>query len=320
MDVICLGEALIDLPAAQTGLPLTQVTTFYRVPGGAPANVAVAVAKLGARAGFVGKVGDDAFGHFLEETLRENGVDTRFMLFDKSARTALAFFSLPTPNTREFMFYRHPSADMLLRAEELDGDYLRSTRIFHFGSISLISEPSRTATLEAVRLAQEGGALISYDPNLRLNLWPDAEKAREGMWSAVHLADMIKVNEEELEFMTGEEDFSLGSKKLMERGPKLCVVTRGPEGSYYNTGHSEGFVDSFRVETVDATGCGDGFVAGLFVGLLESEPLEELKGETMAHILRRANAVGALTSLQKGVIPALPTREQVDAFLLKSEA
>lgn len=316
MDVICLGEALIDLPAAQTGVPLEHVTTFHRVPGGAPANVAVAVAKLGAEAGFVGKVGDDAFGHFLAETLRENGVDTTLMLFDKEARTGLAFFAIPTPDTQDFMFYRHPSADMLLRPDELEADYIRAAKIFHFGSITLISEPSRSATLEAVRLAKEGGALISYDPNLRLNLWPGPDEAKEGMWSAMPLADVVKVNEVEVEVLTGEADFSQGSRQLLERGPKLCVITRGPEGSYYSTGREEGYVDSFAVEPVDATGCGDGFVAGLLVGLLENgQKLEEIEGRTMAHILRWANAVGALTALQRGVIPALPTREQVETFL-----
>src|SRR5512136_3126909 len=180
-DVIACGELLIDFVSTESGVTLGQAPGFQKAPGGAPANVAVGVARLGYRAGFLGQVGDDDFGHFLAETVAEAGVDVGGLLFSPAARTALAFVSLRSDGERSFMFYRHPSADMLWRPEDVNREYVSSTRIFHHGSISLINEPSRSATLAAVEYARAGGALISYDPNLRLALWPSPDAARAGM-------------------------------------------------------------------------------------------------------------------------------------------
>jgi fructokinase len=170
--VITLGEMLIDFVPTVSGVSLIEAPAFQKAAGGAPANVAVGLARLGVPSGFMGKVGEDAFA--------ENGVDTTALCFSKAARTALAFVSLKADGERDFMFYRHPSADMLYTPEEVDEDYLEQARIFHYGSISLIGEPSRSATLRAIEVARQSGALISYDPNLRLNLWPDAQSAKEG--------------------------------------------------------------------------------------------------------------------------------------------
>jgi fructokinase len=180
-DVTALGELLIDFVPTVSGVALIEAPAFQKAPGGAPANVAAGVAKLGVSAGFMGKVGDDAFGHFLAQTLQEVGVDTSALRFSSEARTALAFVSLRADGEREFMFYRHPSADMLYAPGEVDVEYIRSTRVFHYGSISLISEPSRSATLLAVEAARASEALISYDPNLRLALWPSTRAAKEGI-------------------------------------------------------------------------------------------------------------------------------------------
>ncbi len=177
-DVIACGELLIDFVPTQSGVSLGQAQAFQKAAGGAPANVAVGIAWLGHRAGFLGQVGDDDFGHFLADTLADAGVDVGGLRFSPLARTALAFVSLRADGERSFMFYRHPSADMLWRPEDVDASYCAGTRIFHFGSISLIGEPSRAATLAAVGHARAAGALISYDPNLRLALWPSAEDAR----------------------------------------------------------------------------------------------------------------------------------------------
>jgi fructokinase len=361
VDVVTLGELLIDFVSTESGVSLVEAPVFQKAPGGAPANVAVGVARLGARSGFIGKVGDDDFGHFLAQTLAQNGVDTSALRFSHQARTMLAFVSLRADGERDFMFYRHPSADMLLRPDEIDRAYVGAARIFHYGSISLISEPSRSATLAAVETAVERGVLVSYDPNLRLNLWSSREQprdvgheqprdvgheqphlagheqphlagheqphlagrrqphlagrrqpadaAREGMLTGWRYAQVAKVSEDELAFLSGEDDFDAAVEALWHERLRLLVVTAGRGGCRYATVEARGQVPGFSVETVDTTGAGDGFVAGLLVGLLEDEQVWE-NVSALEQVLRFANAVGALTTTRRGAIPALPTREQ----------
>jgi len=182
--VISHGEMLIDFVSTVNGVSLIEAPSFLKAPGGAPANVAVGLARLGVSAGFLGQVGDDAFGHFLAQTLRENNVDVSALRFSREARTMLAFVSLRVDGERDFMFYRQPSADVLYRPEDVDETYVRSAKVFHFGTISLILEPARSATLHAVKIAREAGLTISFDPNLRLNLWPDAKAARKSVFYA----------------------------------------------------------------------------------------------------------------------------------------
>lgn len=310
-EVVTLGEALIDFVSLEVG-DLIDAPGFKKAPGGAPANVACGVAKLGRSSAFIGKVGDEPFGHFLERTFREAGVDTSSMVFDPKIKTGLAFVSLMEGGERDFLFYRDPSADMMLRPEELDCDLLRRARIFHYGSITLISEPSRSATLAAIELAREAGALISYDPNLRLSLWPSADRARQGMMDAVHFADFIKVCEEELEFMTGEPEIASGAAKLLEQGPSLVAVSRGAQGCAVCDGGEPIELPGFAVETIDTTGAGDGFVAAALVSLLDlwpSRPLRKIEREELVEAFTFANAVGALTTTVRGAIPGLPSAE-----------
>ncbi len=202
LDVVTCGELLIDFVATEVGVTLAQASLFQKAPGGAPANVAVGLARLGHHVGFLGQVGDDEFGHFLADTLANNAVDVGGLRFSSQARTALAFVSLLAQGERDFMFYRHPSADMLWRPEEVDRAYVARTRIFHYGSISLIHEPSRNATIRALEYAKESGAVLSYDPNLRLPLWPSLEDARAGILAGWQHAEIIKVSEEELGFLS----------------------------------------------------------------------------------------------------------------------
>ncbi len=313
LDVIACGELLIDFVSTESGVTLAQAPAFKKAAGGAPANVAVGVARLGYRAGFLGQVGEDEFGHFLADTLREDGVDTGGLLFSPVARTALAFVSLGAGGERSFMFYRHPSADMLWEPASVDPVYVAATRIFHHGSISLIGEPSRSATLKALDYARAAGALISYDPNLRPALWPSLDAARAGILTAWPQADLIKVSEEELAFLSGEEGLAAGARKLWSDNLRLLVVTRGPAGCAYFTADGSGEVPGFTVTSVDTTGAGDGFVAGLLGGLLACD----LKWDRAAleSALRQANAVGALATTQRGAIPALPTAAAVAAFI-----
>ncbi|KAE8658405.1 Fructokinase-2 [Hibiscus syriacus] len=218
---------------------------FLKAPGGAPANVSIAVARLGGKASFIGKLGEDEFGRMLADILKQNGVSDDGILFDQGARTALAFVTLRADGEREFMFYRNPSADMLLKPEELNLDLIRSAKVFHYGSISLIVEPCRSAHMKAMEVAKEAGALLSYDPNLRLPLWPSADEARNQILSIWDKADIVKVSDVELEFLTGEK------------------------GSRYYTKKFHGAVNAFHVNTVDTTGAGDSFVGALLCKIVD---------------------------------------------------
>jgi fructokinase len=316
MDILSLGELLIDMFPAEVGRSMTQVSAFRPKPGGAPANVAVAAARLGAQSGFIGKVGEDVFGRFLEDTLKDEGVDTRGMRFDNTARTTLVFIAMPDVDTAEFIFYRNPGADMLLNPNELDANLLQETACLHFGSLSLIDEPIHSATLRAIGLARSAGAMISFDVNYRPALWSSPEAARQRVMTTIPLVDLVKVNEIELVLLTGSETLENAPASLLAHGPKLCVVTLGKRGSFFHNGRESEFIPAFEVETVDATGCGDAFIAGLLYQLVRDEKrLEDLSPARLRNALRYANAVGALTALTQGVIPALPYTEQVDEFL-----
>lgn len=324
MDIVTLGELLVDMFPAELGRGIAEVTAFRPKPGGAPANVAVAAARLGAQSAFIGKVGDEAFGHHLADVLAGEGVETRGMRFDAEARTTMAFIAKPDENTSEYVFYRNPGADVLLRADELDRDLLGATRAFHFGSLSLTDEPVRGATVEAASIAREAGALVSYDVNYRPSLWRDPDEAIEQAMAMLPRVDLLKVNEVELALLAGLESVdasdvaALGeaSETLLERGPALIVVTLGANGSYFRVADGGASIPPFRVETVDATGCGDAFVAGLLTRLVRAgDWRERLSVADLQDSLRYANAVGALTSLTVGVIPALPTAERVEGFL-----
>lgn len=313
-NAICLGELLIDFVPTVTGTGLTDAPAFIKAPGGAPGNVAVGLARLGVKSAFMGKVGDDAFGHFLADTLAEAGVDVGPLRFSSEARTALAFVSLRADGEREFMFYRHPSADMLFTPREVDMDAISRAQLLHFGSISLIGEPSRSATLYAVDAARAAGGLVSYDPNLRLPLWPDADAARKGLLLGLSKAHIVKLSDDESEFLTGLSDLKAACQSLWHEDLKLMVVTRGRAGCVYFTPSFTGMVESFTVEAVDATGAGDGFVAGLLQGLL-ADPSVVQDEARLRELCRFANAVGALATTERGAIPALPDRERVREFL-----
>lgn len=315
MDIVCLGELLVDMFPAEVGRRLIEVSAFRPKPGGAPANVAVAAARLGARSAFIGKVGDEAFGHHLADVLRQERVDVRGVRFDKEARTGMAFIAMPDEHTAEILFYRNPGADMRLRPDELDRELLQETRAFHFGSLSLIQEPSLSATMEAVRIAREADALISFDVNYRPDLW-GRQEARDRVMAMLPEVGLLKVNEVELELLTGSEDLDAGSKALLKEGPDVCVVTLGPNGSFFQVSEGGEHVPAFVVHTVDATGCGDAFVAGLLCQLvLGGNWRDQLSPGRLREVLLYANAAGALTAQNQGVIPALPSAAEVEEFL-----
>jgi fructokinase len=310
MSIVCIGELLIDFVALESGVTVGEASGFLKAPGGAPANVCVAVARLGLPAAFLGQVGDDPFGHHLADVLRSEGIDVRGLRFSHEARTMLAFVSLRADGERSFSFYRNPSADMLMRPEDVATEVIDDKKIFHFGSITLIDEPSRSATLAAVEHARARGLLISYDPNLRMSLWRDAAAAKDGMLAGLAYANILKVSEEELEFLTGGHDVT----PLWHDDLRLIVVTRGADGSSAFTRSKRVDAVGYPVQAVDTTGAGDGFVAGLLAGVMQYGLQDVGK---LSRMLRFANAVGAIATTRKGAIPALPLRGEVDAFLAR---
>lgn len=317
VDAVCLGELLIDFVPTQSGTDLVSAPGFVKAPGGAPANVAVGLARLGARSAFMGMVGDDPFGRFLAQTLEGEGVDVAGLRFNNQARTALAFVSLRADGEREFMFYRHPSADMLYAPEDVDTRLVRGARCLHFGSISLITDSSRAATWHALDAAEQAGRLVSYDPNLRLPLWPDAQAAKAAMLEGAGRANVMKLSEEELEFLTGVRDVERAARTLWHDAMRLIVVTQGVAGCTYVTRQYIGHVGSIAVDAVDTTGAGDAFVAALLQALLADDGLIEglIEDESrLAAACRRANAAGALTTTMRGAIPALPRSEALERW------
>ncbi|HEY3396708.1 MAG TPA: carbohydrate kinase [Armatimonadota bacterium] len=316
-DIITLGEPIIDLVATEPSPDLVSALHFTKAAGGAPINVAAACAKLGASAGVIAKAGGDHFGDFMRETLEEIGVDTDCFLQDPEYATQLAFVSKDAEGVPDFAFHVKRSADTMLEIEELDYEYLAEGLVFHFGTISLIHDPVRSTTREALRYAQEQGLLISLDPNLRPTLWPSQDAALRAFWSAVPECDVLKVSEEELQFLTAEQDLAAGAAAAAEMGPTLVLVTRGPEGAYfYRADGISGSVPGFAVEVVDTVGCGDTFVAAMLTQLVDSEvDLEDLTAEALTEMVRFANAAAACTATGAGVMGSLPDRAAVEARL-----
>ncbi len=310
-DIVALGELLIDFTPA--GVSAEGQPLFAQNPGGAPANLLTAVAKLGKKGAFLGMVGQDQFGIFLRRVLRENGVDDRGLKQTTAAPTTLAFVHLDSSGDRSFSFYRKPGADLMIRTEDLGYEVIQSAKVFHFGSLSLTDEPARSATLQAVRFAKEHGSLISFDPNYRPLLWNNIAAAREQIRSVLENVDIIKVSEEELELITGTADLEKGSAILYELGIDLILVTLGPAGCFYRYPQGTGRLNGFAVKTVDTTGAGDAFLGGALYWLsgIPLHQIRTLDRQKLEQIIRFANAVGALTTTKKGAIPALPDLEEV---------
>ncbi|MCT8140033.1 aminoimidazole riboside kinase [Anaerobacillus sp. CMMVII] len=309
--VICLGEALIDfIPMDSTNL------NYIKSPGGAPANVAVGLARLGINTTFLGKVGDDVLGHFLRDVLKREGVWTDQLFFSKEVRTGVVFVTLAHNGERNFDFYINPSADRFLEESDINENVFKMSKILHYGSISLISEPSRSATIKAVKVAKENGLIVSYDPNLRLGLWGSAEQAREMIVSMLGEVDVLKISEEELEFITGETEIDQGIAALAQYNIPLVFITLGAEGSYVFVNGEKAHVEAMKVDAVDTTGAGDAFVSGILYKLQKrGKGIMNLSLEEAKEIAEFASVSGGLAASTKGAMTALPTIRQVKDIL-----
>jgi fructokinase len=316
LDVICLGELLIDFVSTSKDVSLKESIGFLKAPGGAPANVAAGIVKLGGTAGFIGKVGCDPFGFYLKSVLQELKVDTSYLAFDEETRTTLSFVAQNPDGDRDCIFYRHPGADMRLTPEEIVEKYFCNASIFHYGSISLGSESSKAATLRALEYARAPTLLISYDPNLRMDLWRDPEHAYKEINEGFGYADFVKISEEEYKFITRCQDVEECGRYILDLGAKLVVVTLGKDGCYYTNGQSSGYVAGYSAHVVDTTGAGDAFVAAMlhnFVKRMKAGASNLDQG--LLQMLQFANAAGSLATTRIGAIPSLPTIEEVEALL-----
>lgn len=314
-NVISLGEMLIDFTSQ--GENGQGQRLFAQNAGGAPANVAVAVARLGGRSAFVGKAGEDMHGRFLKSTLEANGVDPHAFILDKDYFTTLAFVDLKEDGEREFSFARKHGADKMLTQEEVPTQMIADSRIFHFGSVSLTDEPSRSATLYGAAKARKLGVTVAYDPNYRASLWESEEKAKEEMRNAAKLADLIKISDEETVLLTDETDCERAAEKLIGAGAKIAVVTLGKDGAFVRTKDGGGYVDGFSVNAVDCTGAGDAFWGGFLFKLSQyGRKADEITLGEAEDFALFGNAVASLCVEKCGAIPSLPTIEAVKNRLL----
>ncbi len=318
-DVTALGEMLIDF--TENGVSGQGNPLFEANPGGAPCNVLAMLQKLGRKTAFIGKVGNDGFGRMLRQTGESAGIDMGGLAADERVHTTLAFVQTAPDGDRDFSFYRGPGADMMLSPEEVPAALIENAKIFHFGTLSLTDEPVRSATVKAVALARKAGAVISFDPNLRPPLWRDMYVAKAMIAWGLAQADVVKIADNELEFMTGKTDFDAGAVELLEEysNIRLLNVTAGSDGSYAYTGGARAFVPAFRLGgTIETTGAGDTFCAAVLNYILD-RGLNDLSAEELTAMLRFANAAAYLVTTKKGAIRSMPEREQIDEILKNNE-
>ena len=313
-DVVTLGELLIDF--TDNGMSAQGNTMFEANPGGAPCNVLAMLNKLGHPTAFIGKVGKDIFGLKLKSVLEEVGIDTSNLIVDEDARTTLAFVQTFEDGDRDFSFYRNPGADMLLTADEVDGELIKSARLFHFGTLSMTHEGVREATKKAIRIAKENGAIVSFDPNLRPPLWKSLDDAKEQAAYGFAQCDVLKISDNEIQWFTGEEDYDKGIEKLrQEYDIPLILLSMGRDGSraYYKDLRVE--MPSFiQKETIETTGAGDTF-GGCCLHYVLEYGLDGLNEERLKEMLTFANAAASIITTRKGALRVMPEPDEVKRFI-----
>ena len=312
-DVTAMGEMLIDFTL--NGQSEQGNHLFEACPGGAPCNVLAMLNKLGRKTAFIGKVGEDQFGRLLKGTIDELGIETKGLILDKEIHTTLAFVHAFPDGDREFSFYRKPGADMMLTEEEVDYDLIRQSRIFHFGTLSMTDEPVRSATKKALEVAKEAGCLITFDPNLRPPLWNSLDEAKKQMEYGFQYCDMLKISDNEIQFVSGKEDYDEGICYLQDKyNIPLIFLTMGKDGSraYYKDIRVER--KGFQVKAIETTGAGDTFCGCSIHGLL-THGLEGLTEEILGDMLTYANAGAALITMKKGAIRSMPEPENITKLI-----
>lgn len=314
-DVIALGELLIDF--TMNGQSEQGNNMFEACPGGAPCNVLALLNKMGKKTAFIGKVGKDQFGTLLRETITEAGIDASNLVVDENVNTTLAFVHTFPDGDREFSFYRNPGADMMLTADEVNPEVVKDTKIFHFGTLSMTHDGVREATKKAVETAKENGCLVSFDPNLRPPLWSSLDLAKEQMEYGFGKCDILKISDNEIQFVSGKEDYDEGIAYLQEKyNIPLILLTMGKDGSraYYKGMRVE--KSGFSVKAIETTGAGDTF-CGSSLNYLVEHDFDNLTEEQLGEMLTFANAAAALVTTKKGAIKAMPVKEEVLELIRK---
>jgi fructokinase len=314
-DVIALGELLIDF--TMNGQSEQGNNMFEACPGGAPCNVLALLNKMGKKTAFIGKVGKDQFGALLRDTITEAGIDASNLMVDENVNTTLAFVHTFPDGDREFSFYRNPGADMMLTADEVNPEVVKDTKVFHFGTLSMTHEGVREATKKAVETAKANGCLVSFDPNLRPPLWSSLDLAKEQMEYGFGKCDILKISDNEIQFVSGKEDYDEGITYLQETyNIPLILLTMGKDGSraYYKGMRVER--PGFSVKAIETTGAGDTF-CGSSLNYLVDHDFENLTEEQLGEMLTFANAAAALVTTKKGAIKAMPVKEEVLELIQK---
>ena len=314
-DVIALGELLIDF--TMNGQSEQGNNMFEACPGGAPCNVLALLNKMGKKTAFIGKVGKDQFGALLRDTITEAGIDASNLMVDENVNTTLAFVHTFPDGDREFSFYRNPGADMMLTADEVNPEVVKDTKVFHFGTLSMTHEGVREATKKAVETAKANGCLVSFDPNLRPPLWSSLGLAKEQMEYGFGKCDILKISDNEIQFVSGKEDYDEGIAYLQETyNIPLILLTMGKDGSraYYKGMRVER--PGFSVKAIETTGAGDTF-CGSSLNYLVDHDFENLTEEQLGEMLTFANAAAALVTTKKGAIKAMPVKEEVLELIQK---
>ena len=317
LDVVAFGELLIDF--ASKSIDSDGYPTLEAHPGGAPANFLAALSRFGAKTALIGKVGNDAFGRALMNTLENSGISTSGLIVDNNVFTTMAFVTLDASGDREFSFARKPGADTQISANEVNYRLIDEAKVFHFGTLSLTTEPARSATVQAVLYAKSKGRLITYDPNLRKPLWVDLDEAKQQMLWGLQQADVVKISDEEVAFL-----FDLGVEEgagyiLRNYAPKLVFVTCGPKGCYFVNSNASGWVQSLKnINVVDTTGAGDIFGGSAVWMLLQNgKAPEELDEAQLRHIVSFACTAAGLSTTRFGGISSVPAYDEIMAHFDK---
>ena len=314
--IAAIGEALIDFIPENKGCPFYEVQGFRPAVGGAPANVCGAVARLGGASRLLTQLGKDPFGEKILRALLREGIDCSRIVLTEQAKTALAFVSLEEDGSRDFSFYRDPSADMLFAPEQLRQEWFEDCFALHFCSVSLGDFPMKEAHKTAIKMAEQNGAVISFDPNLRFPLWPDEKALYRAVWDFLPKADILKLSDEELPFLTGESEIEAALPKLFLGNVKLILFTCGKDGARAFTKTDQAFAPAERVQAVDTTGAGDGFIGCFLWKLLQSgvtkETIASLTGDFLKDALCLANRFCGYSVQRSGAIPSYPTKKDLN--------
>ncbi|MFM2345179.1 MAG: hypothetical protein RLZZ210_1792 [Pseudomonadota bacterium] len=323
-DILCLGEILVDWISPVIGAELSQAQTFTKNAGGAPANTAVGLARQGVDVGFIGAVSNDEFGKWLLSILEQENINTQGIVVDEKTSTRMAYVVTTKSGDRKLAeFSKIACADVVLDKSHLIESQFIDASILHFGSISLINNPCADATYEALKLARKHGLIISYDPNVRLNLWSSPQVCKQTILDTIGLADIVKINQEELVFLTGSDNIAKADELRKQYNIPLLIITLDTCGAYICTENFSKSISGFRINLVEATGAGDGFNAGVLFGILSHikhttnrrQKLIDLNVNQLEEIVNRANAIGAIICTKTGAMQSLPSKQEVDEFI-----